>query len=208
MGKVVKKKTASVAVSKLKKPLFKASNVKKTNLEPRNERRPAEPNDKNVELEKRNKPILSSANKVTKKKDRMKLKKESLKKKLIQGARNKKEEAAKKNREKAPVVGDMKPLTESLKNIHEFLSLQSQVDSPSRRDLKKSGVQSNKSKEGGIKIKQKPMKQKARKAQFQRDLQIFSQVKKHPEFLKDPMAIISTHIENKMLLEASKSEGL
>ena len=54
---------------------------------------------------------------VTKKKDRLKLKKEGLLAKLHEAKEEEKEKKAKKRREKAPVVGDMKPMTDTLKMI-------------------------------------------------------------------------------------------
>ena len=48
----------------------------------------------------------------------------------------------------------------------------------------------------------KPNKQTKVKQQMLNDLAIFQQVMKHPQYAKDPFQTISTHVENKMLLEA------
>ena len=48
----------------------------------------------------------------------------------------------------------------------------------------------------------KPNKQTKVKQQMLNDLAIFQQVMKHPQYTKDPFQTISTHVENKMLMEA------
>jgi Ribosome biogenesis protein SLX9 len=43
------------------------------------------------------------------------------------------------------------------------------------------------------------------KKEMMSDLSVFQQVLAHPEYTKDPFKTISTHIENKMLLEAMQT---
>ena len=50
------------------------------------------------------------------------------------------------------------------------------------------------------------MKQKKVKASFMEGMSVFNQVTSHSEYVKDPFGTISTHIENKMLMEAMNAE--
>jgi len=55
-------------------------------------------------------------------------------------------------------------------------------------------------------LKAKPVKQKQVKDQMLKDMSIFQQVLAHPEYNKNPLNTISTHIENKMLMEAAMDD--
>ena len=49
-------------------------------------------------------------------------------------------------------------------------------------------------------------KLKKRKKDFMANVKFFSAVMKHPEFTKDPLATISTHVENKVASEVLARE--
>ena len=55
----------------------------------------------------------------------------------------------------------------------------------------------------GIHKDRKTMKRA--KKEMMADLSVFQQVLAHPEYAKDPFKTISTHVENKMLLEAMRT---
>merc|ERR1712062_49491 len=123
--------------------------------------------------------VSKSVNKVTKK-DKLKLRKDNLKQRLQVQKMIKDEEKASKRRKKKVITGDLKPITDTLNDIL--------VQDEKKRHLSEKEVE---------KVKQTKVKQ-----QMLNDLAIFQQVMKHPQYAKDPFQTISTHVENKMLLEA------
>lgn len=127
-----------------------------------------------------------------KKKDKMKIKADLLRKKLHVCEVLKKEEKAAKNRKKTAVVGDMKPMADTLDVI---------VD-----DIKQDEEEKEEKKRGDklkAKVKAKgTLKQKKAQQNFLKNMSIFNQVNKHPDYVKNPLQTISTHIENKMILES------
>lgn len=131
--------------------------------------------------------LSGNASKI-RKKDRIKMKSDMLRKRLAAQEVMVKEEKAKKKRQQTAVVGDMKPMTETLAAIDKLIS---------------------ESEESG---KKKPKKQgnkaslKKRQKTFMQNISVFKQVNKHPEYSKNPFKTISTHIENKMLLEAMQGD--
>ena len=128
-----------------------------------------------------------------KKKDRMKVKKDLLRKKLHVIELLKDEEKATKKRQKTAVVGDMKPMVDTLQVIDDLIKEDDEIKQ------KKLAEQSN------IKKASKgTLKQKKAKAQFMKNMTLFNQINNHPEYVKNPFKTISTHIENKMLLESSQ----
>lgn len=135
-----------------------------------------------------NKAQSTKVNKVSKK-DKMKLRQNNLKQRLEVMKLIKDEEKAAKKRKSKSITGDLKPITDTLDDI---LS----------QDDKKHAKNKTKSENQGS----KPMKQKKMKKQMLNDIAIFQQVIKHPQFSKNPFQTISTHIENKMLLEAMDSQ--
>ena len=124
-------------------------------------------------------------NKITKK-DKMKLRKDQLKTRLEVMQLIKKEEKASKRRQKKAITGDLKPITDTLDDIL------------AEDDKKKQN-------EKAPKIHIRPTKQKKIKEQMMKDIAIFQQVTKHPVYSSDPFNTISTHIQNKMLLEAMEN---
>ena len=123
---------------------------------------------------------MNTLSKVTKK-DKMKIRKDHLQNRLkaIQMI---------KNEEKA-IVGDLKPFTDTLDKI---------------LDEDNSSMKKTKAKKQPLKAK--PVKQKQVKDQMLKDMSIFQQVLAHPEYNKNPLNTISTHIENKMLMEAAMDD--
>lgn len=124
-----------------------------------------------------------------KKKDKMKIKKDLLRKKLHVCELLKKEETDAKVRKNTAVVGDMKPITDSLKVIDEDIEAEKKV----KKLAEKSAV---------AKKAKGTQKQKKAKQDFLKNISIFNQVNKHPDYVKNPLLTISTHIENKMILES------
>jgi hypothetical protein len=129
------------------------------------------------------------SSKITKK-DKMKLRKDNLVQRLEVMKDIKKEEKAKAIRMKKVITGDMKPMVETLDAIF------SQTDD----------VVVVKKKPKTKKAERPPTKMSQKNDQMMKDLAIFEQVVKHPQYAKNPFATITTHIENKMLLEAMEAD--
>lgn len=131
--------------------------------------------------------------KVITKKDKQNIKKKHLQQKLSANLKAKKElkEAAKRKRK--AITGDLKPIQDTLRDILSEDSNTIKEKVASSRKEGKNGKYSG--------------KQKKLQAQMQKDLSIFQQVLAHPEYDKDPFNTITTHIENKMLLEAMNAKN-
>ena len=127
------------------------------------------------------------------KKDKQNIKKKHLQQKLSANLKAKKElkEAAKRKRK--AITGDLKPIQDTLRDILSEDSNTIKEKVASSRKEGKNGKYSG--------------KQKKLQAQMQKDLSIFQQVLAHPEYDKDPFNTITTHIENKMLLEAMNAKN-
>lgn len=144
--------------------------------------------------DKRQKRIVSSEgggiNKI-KKKDKMKMRKELLQKKIHVMKLIKEEEKAVKKRKRTVVTGDMKPISDTLDQVinEEIKSMENSVSIERKPTKKNKG----------------PMKQKKVKASFMEGMSVFNQVNSHKQYIQDPFSTISTHIENKMLIEAMKT---
>lgn len=215
MGKVNKKLTKTPSLSKspglsLKKastfletktkgevptPTDSVLSLERSGPDDRDEEKGAE---ENVHVHKQPLRMVSTTNRTIgkmKKKDRMKMRKDLLRKKLAAIDSVKKEAKEKKKREKTVIVGDMKPLVDNLAVIDDLIKDET-VKEKERKEVKKAKKDS-----GRVK------KQKQRKEQFMKDMAFLKQVYKHPDYQKDYVNTISTHIENKMLSEASKEDG-
>jgi len=139
------------------------------------------------------KPGTFNASNRVKKKDKMKIKADLLRKKLHVCEVLKKEEKAAKNRKKTVVVGDMKPMADTL-NV---------IDDDIKQEKKEAEEEKKLSDKSKTKLKAKgTMKQKKAQQNFLKNISIFNQVNKHPDYIKNPLQTISTHIENKMILES------
>ena len=123
------------------------------------------------------------SSKVTKK-DKMKIRKDHLQNRLKAIHMIKNEEKAAIKRQRKPIVGDLKPFADTLNKI---------LDDEDTKEKRKKKKQPSKG---------KPVKQKQLQDKMMKDLSIFNQVLAHPEYNKSPLDTISTHIENKMLMEA------
>ena len=130
---------------------------------------------------------------IMKKKDRIKMKRENLNSKLKTAEAAKIELKDKKKREKAPIVGDMKPMTDTLAVLDQLL----QEDDEVKAKMPKTGKK---------RISKGTKKLRARERQFKNDLVIFAQIAKHDMFKSDPFGTIGTHIENKALADANEDE--
>ncbi|XP_059099479.1 ribosome biogenesis protein SLX9 homolog [Tigriopus californicus] len=128
-----------------------------------------------------------------KKKDKLKLKRKGLENKLEQAHNAKAELKAKKKRDKVPIIGDTKPMSDTLKMLDAILE----------EDDRQKAKQSAKKKP----VQKRKVKTKDRNSQFTKDLHLFAQVKKHKEFLKDPFNTIGTHLENKALADAAMDDN-
>ncbi len=154
------------------------------------------PTSKQIKAEsetKLNKIQGNSSGKVTKKlskKDKMKLRKDNLQKKLHVLKLVKEEEIAKAKRQKKAITGDLKPMADTLDELLE-------------QDLEKKKKKANEKK--AKRLKGTP-KQKKVQDQMLKDMAIFNQVISHPQYSSDPFNTISTHIENKMLMEAMSQD--
>ena len=127
---------------------------------------------------------MNALSKVTKK-DKMKIRKDHLQNRLKAIQMIKNEEKASVRRQRKAIVGDLKPFTDTLDKILD----------------EDNSMKQTKAKKQPLKAK-KPVKQKQVKEQMLKDMSIFQQVLAHPEYNKNPLNTISTHIENKMLMEA------
>jgi len=126
-----------------------------------------------------------------KKKDRMKMKKKLIREKLAAEDVVKKEVKQKKIREKTVVVGDMKPLVDHLNIIDDLIKEDEILEKKEKAAKPK-------------KMSKGTQKQKKRKNQFMADIALLKEVSKHPQFVQDPFQTITTHIQNKMLMEAEE----
>ena len=131
---------------------------------------------------------MNTLSKVTKK-DKMKIRKDHLQNRLKAIQMIKNEEKASVRRQRKAIVGDLKPFTDTLDKI---------------LDEDNSSMKKTKAKKQPLKAK--PVKQKQVKNQMLKDMSIFQQVLAHPEYNKNPLNTISTHIENKMLMEAAMDD--
>ena len=130
--------------------------------------------------------MSGSASKVTKK-DKLRIKKNHLQHKLKKLKVDQQELKNAAKRKKKAVIGDLKPIQETLKDILNEVNCEGEKSKQKKEHSKKPPGHS---------------KQKKKQNQMQRDLSIFQQVLAHPEYVQNPFNTISTHIENKMIMES------
>jgi hypothetical protein len=122
------------------------------------------------------------------KKEKMKMRRGLLVNKLDAAENEKKEEKAKKIREKVVIVKDIKPMLDDL----EFIEKEIEEKDKSDKLMKLKKPQK----------KLKPtMKQKAKKKQFMADLEFLKAATAVPEYIKDPMATVHMHLKNTIGVE-------
>ena len=134
------------------------------------------------------KKVLKSVNKggkivKLKKKDKMKLRTGLLVKKLSAIEKEKKEIKDKQKREKVVIVRDTKPLIDNLDEIAEEIE-------------KKDKQRKLKARLGSKKPTKHTQKMKKQKEQFMKDIEFLKAASKHPDYVKNPVEIVSAHIKN------------
>ena len=137
------------------------------------------------EMKKKNLKTVEKAGKIVKlgKKEKMKMRKGLLVKKLSDFANEKKEAKDKKKREKVVIVKDTKPLLENLEEIEE--------------EIKKEDIDKLlKQKTGKKKISKHTQKIKKQKEQFMKDLEFLKAASQHPEYVANPLKTVTTHLQN------------
>lgn len=102
----------------------------------------------------------------------------------------KKEESDKKKRKQTAVTGDLKPLEDALPTL-DLLMKTSAPSKPEPQDKTKTLPYT------GLK------KESIRKKEMLADINLFSQVIKHPAFKANPIATITEHLTNRQKLEES-----
>lgn len=137
---------------------------------------------------------MTGMKKIISKKEKQKMKKQKLEKRVALTKAAFKEDKAKKKRMKTPVVGDLKPLLDSLPSLDELLTI---------RDPNKTGIASI-----DRSIKAKQPKSKSGRRQLQRNektekmLDRFDHVQKiwrDPEFQKNPRKLIAEQVRKRRL---------
>lgn len=118
-----------------------------------------------------------------KKKERMKIRTGLLVTKLTNMEKEKKEEKEKKIREKVAIVKDTKPLLDDLQEIENEIS-----EVKKNRDLR--------AKLNSQKPSKHTLKMKKQKSQFMKDIEFLKAASKHPDYVSNPINIITTHIQN------------
>jgi len=133
---------------------------------------------------KKNMKTLNVAGKIVKlgKKEKMKIRKKLLVKKLSDSEQDKKEAIAKKKREKVVIIKDTKPLMENLEEIEEEIK---------REDLVKLNKPISKKK-----VSKSTMKKKKQKDQFMKDLEFLKAATQHSEYVANPMRTVTIHLQN------------
>ena len=134
------------------------------------------------------KKVLKSVNKdgkivKLKKKDKMKIRTGMLVKKLSAIEKEKKEIKDKQQREKVVIVKDTKPLIDNLDEIAEEIEKEDK-----QRKLK--------ARLGSKKPSKHTLKMMKQKEQFMKDIDFLKAASKHPDYVKNPIDIVSTHIKN------------
>lgn len=118
-----------------------------------------------------------------KKKERMRIRTGLLVTKLTKLENEKKEVKEKKIREKVVIVKDTKPLLDDLKEIENEIS-----EEKKNRDLK--------AKQNPKKPSKHTLKMKKQKSQFMKDIEFLKAASKHPDYVANPISIITTHVQN------------
>ena len=135
-------------------------------------------------LKKKNFKTIENAGKVTKvgRKERMKARKGLLMKKLSAEEAEKREVRAKKVREKAVIVKDIKPLLDDLEDIEKEMNEKEAQD----KILKLQKPKKPKSTQKKSKVKK----------QFLADLEFLKAASCDPQYVKNPLETVSLHLKN------------
>ena len=138
-------------------------------------------------MKKKNLKTVEKAGKIVKlgKKEKMKMRKGMLVKKLSEFASEKKEAKDKKKREKVVIVKDTKPLLDNLEEIED--------------EIKKEDIDKLlKQKTGKKKISKHTLKMKKQKEQFMKDMEFLKAASQHPDYVANPIKTVTTHLQNSM----------
>ncbi|XP_054085942.1 ribosome biogenesis protein SLX9 homolog [Zeugodacus cucurbitae] len=138
-------------------------------------------------------PKTPTKKKAITKREKVRQKHKGLMNKFALIKKQRKEEAARKNREKTAVIGDLKPLKDALPSLDELFKLSKQPDS-------KTGIKhidEPTSKETPIDDKKLSVKQKLKKKKEKlvRQVNSYQALLKDPDFKKNPRDAISYHIK-------------
>ncbi|XP_011212748.2 ribosome biogenesis protein SLX9 homolog [Bactrocera dorsalis] len=107
--------------------------------------------------------------------------------------KQRKDEAARKNREKTAVIGDLKPLKDALPSLDELFKLSKQSDSKTGiKDIDEPTSKENPKDDKKLNVKQKLKKKKEK---FVRQVSSYQALLKDPDFKKNPRDAISYHIK-------------
>lgn len=136
------------------------------------------------------------------KKEKQKLKAQKLKAGIEKTKASFREEKARQKREKRPIIGDLKPLLDSLPSLDELISI---------RDSKRTGIASI-----DRNIQQKPPKNRRLKKEFlnhektEKMLDRFDHINKvwrNPEFQNNPRTLIAERIRQRRLQMTNEMEN-
>ncbi|KAK2187016.1 hypothetical protein NP493_180g01030 [Ridgeia piscesae] len=122
------------------------------------------------------------------KKEKRKLKREFLTKKIDQIKLMRQQAKDHKKRQKTAIVGDMRPLVDTLPTLELLLKDCSKVQQPSETKPKK---------EKAI------QKTKTKQKQMNTEISLFRQVLEHPSYKANPLSTITEHLQNKLKQEES-----
>lgn len=136
-------------------------------------------------LKKKSIKTIERAGKIVKvgKKEKMKIRKGLLVKKLTAVETEKKEVKAKKRREKVVIVKDIKPMMDDLEDIAKEIKEKDAVEKIMKLQKPK-------------KMSKHTLKQKKRKDQFMADLEFLKAASVHPDYVRDPISTVSLHLQN------------
>lgn len=124
----------------------------------------------------------------TTKKEKSALKHKKLLKKFAETRKERKEEAARKNREKTKVIGDLKPLRDALPSLQDIYNLvkTKQKDAGEQKTLTEP--------EAALSAKEKIRK---KRKELVNRVKSFEKVIKDKNFKQNPREVIAAHVRNK-----------
>ncbi|EDW76004.1 uncharacterized protein Dwil_GK14899 [Drosophila willistoni] len=125
---------------------------------------------------------------ITTKKEKSVQKHKKLLKRFTAARKERKEETARKNREKTKVIGDLKPLRDALPSLQDIYKLvKTKQNDPAERTMLTEP-------EAPLSVKQKIKK---KRTEMVNQVQAFEKLIKDKNFKKNPREVISAHVRNK-----------
>merc|ERR1711915_589707 len=142
------------------------------------------PNQTEKSTLKKNLKSVEKAGKIVKlaKKEKMKIRKDLLVKKLTKHAAEKKEAIEKKKREKVVIVKDTMPLLQNLEEIE--------------KEIVKEDIDKLLKQKSTTKISKNTKKIKKQKEQFMKDIEFLKAASQDPNYVANPLKTVTTHIQN------------